>query len=186
MRIRKLLLKCVLRGHKSANLAAESDSDQSAEPASVAGTQTDCEVLPTANRPPFGNVGRPAVPAISEQSDGDHRFMLSCGAVFLVILTAQYVALVLDEPVPLPWQHGEAFQLFQVEVNSGTWIEWSQLDGIGPSLAHRIVADREAHGPFSSIDDLQRVEGIGPATLDRIRSWLTIRAPAVRLATDQR
>ncbi|MFN5741689.1 MAG: ComEA family DNA-binding protein, partial [Planctomyces sp.] len=52
---------------------------------------------------------------------------------------------------------------------------WMQLEGVGPSLASRIVADREVHGPFATIDDLQRVPGIGPATLDRIRASLRIR-----------
>ena len=49
-----------------------------------------------------------------------------------------------------------------------------QLKGIGQTLAHRIVADREVNGPFRSVDELLRVEGIGPATLDEIRPWLTI------------
>jgi competence protein ComEA len=49
-----------------------------------------------------------------------------------------------------------------------------QLEGIGISMAHRIVADRTLNGPFHSIDDLTRVPGIGEATLDQIRPWLTI------------
>lgn len=36
------------------------------------------------------------------------------------------------------------------------------LPGIGPALAARIVAEREAGGPFRDLDDLQRVRGIGP------------------------
>lgn len=63
---------------------------------------------------------------------------------------------------------------FQVDVNRSTWVEWVQLQGIGPALAHRILADREINGDFTSIDDLQRVHGFGPVMLDRIRPWLTI------------
>ncbi|MFN8709983.1 MAG: ComEA family DNA-binding protein, partial [Planctomyces sp.] len=59
-------------------------------------------------------------------------------------------------------------------VNTAGWIEWMQLEGIGPSLAHRIVAERDLNGPFQTIDDILRVPGIGPATLDQIRSRLTI------------
>lgn len=40
------------------------------------------------------------------------------------------------------------------------------LPGIGPALAARIVAAR----PFHDVDDLLRVRGIGPATLERLRS----------------
>lgn len=78
-------------------------------------------------------------------------------------------------PQPLPWNRGQTFQSFQVEVNSAGWAEWMQLEGIGQTMARRIVADRLLNGPFCEIDDLSRVPGIGPATLDRIRPWLTIR-----------
>lgn len=63
---------------------------------------------------------------------------------------------------------------FRFDVNSATWVEFGQLEGIGDSLAHRIVEDRKQNGPFSSVDDLQRVKGIGPKTLERIRPFLTI------------
>jgi competence protein ComEA len=41
------------------------------------------------------------------------------------------------------------------------------LPGVGPALATRIIAFREAHGPFQSVSDVLAVSGIGPATLDR-------------------
>lgn len=43
------------------------------------------------------------------------------------------------------------------------------LPGVGPSLADRIVKDREVHGTFKGPEDLDRVPGIGPALLERIR-----------------
>lgn len=43
------------------------------------------------------------------------------------------------------------------------------LPGVGPSLADRIVRDREVHGAFKGPEDLDRVPGIGPALLERIR-----------------
>ena len=49
-----------------------------------------------------------------------------------------------------------------------------QLEGIGRETAMRIVQDRDSNGPFLSIDDVGRVDGIGPTTLDRIRDQLTI------------
>ena len=47
------------------------------------------------------------------------------------------------------------------------------LPGIGEVLAGRIVAYREAHGPFPSVDALDHVEGIGEGTLAPIRRYLT-------------
>jgi competence protein ComEA len=63
---------------------------------------------------------------------------------------------------------------YQFDINQATWVEWLQLEGIGETLARRIVADREENGPFRSIDDLRRVKGIGPKILERMRPSLTV------------
>ena len=111
----------------------------------------------------------------SNEDAAQRRFVLLTGIVFLSILTCQYLMRAFDRPEPLPWERGAAFQDFQIDINTATAIEWTQLEGIGPSLAHRIVAYRKIHGSFQSIEELDRVEGIGPTTLDRIRPRLTIR-----------
>ena len=122
----------------------------------------------------------------STQSDADNlqlkprpiverdRFLIVLGWLFFVVMSTQYLIVAFDRPDPLLWQRGPAFQLYRVDVNTGTWVEWMQLDGIGRTMAHRIVANREEFGPFLTIDDLTRVDGIGPVTLDRVRPWLTI------------
>lgn len=56
-----------------------------------------------------------------------------------------------------------------VDVNRATARELEVLPGIGPALAGRIVASREEEGPFRTVEDLQRVRGIGPATVERLR-----------------
>lgn len=48
------------------------------------------------------------------------------------------------------------------------------LPGVGPVLAAAIVADREAQGPYASVDDLERVSGVGAATLARLRPLVTV------------
>jgi competence protein ComEA len=63
---------------------------------------------------------------------------------------------------------------FTVDINSATWIEWLQLEGIGEVLARRIVEYRDLHGPFQTIDDLNNVRGIGDAKLEAMRPYLTI------------
>ena len=42
-------------------------------------------------------------------------------------------------------------------------------------LAGKIVADREANGPFADLDDLDRVHGIGPKTIDQLRDFADAR-----------
>lgn len=60
-----------------------------------------------------------------------------------------------------------------VNVESATAAEIEALPGIGPSLARRIVEDRRVHGPFGSIEGLQRVRGVGPALAGRLLGRVT-------------
>jgi competence protein ComEA len=52
--------------------------------------------------------------------------------------------------------------------------ELARLPGVGPALAARVVADRESSGPFRSVDELTRVAGIGPSTLERMAPFLRV------------
>jgi competence protein ComEA len=61
---------------------------------------------------------------------------------------------------------------FEVDINSADWPELIQLPQIGQTLAKRIVESRRLHGPFRDHEDLLRVRGLGPKTLDRIRPHL--------------
>ncbi len=61
---------------------------------------------------------------------------------------------------------------FQIDVNQADWPEFSQLPGVGETLARRIVESRAADGPYADVDELLRVRGIGPKTLDRIKPYL--------------
>ena len=46
------------------------------------------------------------------------------------------------------------------------------MPGIGESLAQRIVDDRTENGPFLELNDLRRVRGIGPVTLEGMKPYL--------------
>jgi competence protein ComEA len=61
---------------------------------------------------------------------------------------------------------------YKVDLNRAQWPELSELPEIGETLARRIVASRLAEGPFRSVDDLRRVRGIGPRTLEQLRPFL--------------
>jgi competence protein ComEA len=63
-------------------------------------------------------------------------------------------------------------ETFQLDVNEAKWPELSVLPGIGEALARRIVESRDAQGPFADLEDLRRVRGIGPKTLEQMRSYL--------------
>ena len=61
---------------------------------------------------------------------------------------------------------GAAGPVPRVSLNSATAEELDALPGVGPSTAAAIVAYRDQNGPFTSIDDLLDVRGIGPAKLE--------------------
>jgi competence protein ComEA len=62
----------------------------------------------------------------------------------------------------------------RVDLNTATPAELDALKGIGPAKAQAIVEYRRQHGPFRSVDELQNVPGIGPATLKDLRRDVTV------------
>ena len=64
---------------------------------------------------------------------------------------------------------------YAVDINSATVKELTTLDGIGESLAERIVKYREEHGAFLSVEELLNVSGIGESKLDAIRDMVCVK-----------
>lgn len=61
-----------------------------------------------------------------------------------------------------------------IDINRADAAELETLPGIGPTTAAAIVAHRDTHGPFASVDDLADVTGIGPSKLAAIRELVTV------------
>lgn len=62
----------------------------------------------------------------------------------------------------------------RININTADAETLAQLPGIGATKAQAIVADREANGPFASADDLDRVSGIGEATVESLRDSIEL------------
>ena len=62
----------------------------------------------------------------------------------------------------------------RLNVNLASVEELQVLPRIGPALSQRIVDYRQTEGPFSSVEDLDNVSGIGSATLDQFRDFVTV------------
>lgn len=108
-------------------------------------------------------------------TDRDIQFFTAVAAVVLVLLIVRWVQLSgwgrdeveIDRLAPLE-------QTYRLDLNTATWVEFSQLEGVGETLALRIVEHRETNGLYRSVDDLDAVKGIGPKTLERLRPFLRV------------
>ncbi|MCJ7522237.1 MAG: ComEA family DNA-binding protein, partial [Dehalococcoidia bacterium] len=63
----------------------------------------------------------------------------------------------------------------KVNLNTAETLLLEALPGIGEVLAQRIIDYRSENGPFQQIDDLTKVEGIGPATFENLKDKITVR-----------
>ena len=69
--------------------------------------------------------------------------------------------------------HPEATDLtLRLDLNRASWHELVCLPGIGEIRAREIVRDRSERGPFAGPDDLDRVKGIGPGTIRKVREFI--------------
>lgn len=61
-----------------------------------------------------------------------------------------------------------------LDLNRASASMLDRLPGVGPVLAQRIIDDREARGPFASVDALARVRGVGPSLVAKIRDEVVV------------
>jgi len=61
-----------------------------------------------------------------------------------------------------------------VNLNTADAAALDALPGVGPSTAAKIIADREANGPFAAPEDLMRVSGIGTKKYEALKEFLTV------------
>jgi competence protein ComEA len=61
-----------------------------------------------------------------------------------------------------------------VNINTASQVELEALHGIGPAKAKAIIDYRKKKGPFKTPGDLEKVKGIGPATMKRLRPEITV------------
>ena len=62
----------------------------------------------------------------------------------------------------------------RINLNTASAGALTELPGIGEVLAGRIVAYREEHGPFQTLDEVKEISGIGDGLVERIRDLVTL------------
>ena len=61
-----------------------------------------------------------------------------------------------------------------IDINTATKDQLMQLPGIGEQYAERIIAYREEHGPFKTVNDLMNVRGIGKKKLEVLKPLISV------------
>jgi competence protein ComEA len=61
-----------------------------------------------------------------------------------------------------------------ININTASLGELDILPGIGPSIAQNIIDYRQENGPFTAIEEVQNVSGIGPAKYEQIKDLITL------------
>jgi competence protein ComEA len=161
--------------------AAGGGGGQPAPPAaSTAGSLVTAPDAPRALIHVAGEVRRPGVypiapgarviQAIRRAGGPTPRADLSALNLAAVLQDGQQVLIPAQAPKGVPAPAGAGARTGPLSLSSATAEDLEGLDGIGPTLAQRIVEWRTAHGGLASVDQLLDVPGIGPARLDALRA----------------
>ncbi|MBQ9662403.1 MAG: helix-hairpin-helix domain-containing protein [Oscillospiraceae bacterium] len=99
---------------------------------------------------------------------------LSATAAFLLFLFVRTLTFA-PAGVTVHPEHRTAEEDLRLDLNLASPEELQLLPGIGPSLSEAIVARREEHGAFRSVDELAEVPGIGEKTLSAVRDYVFVK-----------
>ncbi len=94
--------------------------------------------------------------------------------VFIVLVALAAVAAppaAASAPAPAK---SSASSAHPIDINTADGAEFESVPGIGKSLSDRIIAFREKNGPFQSVDDLLKVQGIGEKSIQKLKPYLTV------------
>ncbi len=103
--------------------------------------------------------------------------MFSRSQFVTAFLFVSVLGLTLAAPVaaaPASAQKAAASEARPIDLNSADSAALESVPGIGKSLSQRIVSFREKNGPFQSVDDLLKVQGVGEKSIQKLRPYLTV------------
>ena len=124
-------------------------------------------------QPPTSTTARTVEPAPLWLRRTDQLVVGTLLVALVVLLTVHWLRLSRWGTVSIELTSQQPREYFySLDINTASWVEWAQLDGIGEKLAKRIVADREERGPFRDASDVGRVRGIHARQLETMKPFL--------------
>ena len=100
------------------------------------------------------------------------RSQIVTALTLVLVLVGSSVAAVAAAPPAAP--KAAASEARPIDLNSADSAALESIPGIGKSLSQRILAFREKNGPFQSVDDLLKVQGVGEKSIQKLRPYLTV------------
>ena len=95
-------------------------------------------------------------------------------ALLLVLTLASAGAGSLLTAAPSAAPKPAASEARPIDINTADSAALESVPGLGKSLSQRILAFREKNGPFQSVDDLLKVQGVGEKSIQKLRPYLTV------------
>jgi len=92
--------------------------------------------------------------------------------VLVLALAGATAAPVAAAPPAAP--NAAASEARPIDLNTADSAALESVPGIGKSLSQRILSFREKNGPFQSVDDLLKIQGIGEKSIQKLRPYLTV------------
>jgi competence protein ComEA len=99
---------------------------------------------------------------------------VSLASVFLTLLAVHVRSTWFQHPRPMEIEHAVPIQ-FRIDLNEADRPTLLQIPGVGDKMAERILAYRDSKGRFNEFKDLLEIQGVGSATLERMRPWVEVR-----------
>ena len=62
-----------------------------------------------------------------------------------------------------------------ININTASKDELTELTGVGPKIAERIIENRKTHGGFSSKEEILNVKGIGEKIFEKFKDYITVK-----------
>ncbi|MCC5801494.1 helix-hairpin-helix domain-containing protein [Rossellomorea vietnamensis] len=78
------------------------------------------------------------------------------------------------QSLPAPVSQGTESGEDKLNINTASQAEFETLPGIGPSKAATFIQYREEHGPFSSIEEITNISGIGEKTFEKLKEHIFV------------